>query len=494
MAPDLCRSAAMGASLGHAGSFVNAVSAFADRHGLLAPGGGVLAGVSGGADSVVMLDVLDRLAPRPERGWTIAVGHLNHCLRADADEDEQFVRRLAESRGLECVRGRTDVSAEARRRGVSVETAARDARYGFLAEAARRVGAGRIALAHHADDQAETVLFRMLRGTHLRGLAGMAPRRELDGGLAVIRPLLGVRRVEILAYGKARGLLWREDPTNAETKYRRNFIRHELLPAIRREINPSADEALLRLAAAAGEAEEHLLATCRKLLAAAVTERAVDELSLDADRLAAEAPVLRRVALRTVLEETGVPMRDVSARRLAEADALLETPSGAVSLPGGWELRRRRGALTLRRVGDAESPWRPVPLAVGAESRLPDGRVIVCEELPFEAGAFAGHCRGGDRTVEWLDADAVRGALLARPRRDGDSFVPLGAPGRQAAADLLTNEKLSPARKRRAVCICDEGGIVWLAPLRIAERAKVTGATRRVLKLSLVAAGDGRAS
>jgi tRNA(Ile)-lysidine synthase len=504
-------------------SFVRDVGEYIDSRGLLPPRAAVVVGVSGGADSVALLAALRRLGGERARDYRLTAAHLNHGLREEAQADADFVAALAERWEIPCVVGRRDVAAEAREAGESIEQAARRARYEFLLRSAHEAGASHVAVAHHADDQAETVLYRIIRGTHLRGLAGMPALRALGGaagketkgsvpageGVVLVRPLLERTRPEVEAFCRGEGLDWRRDSTNMDVGYRRNFIRHELLPLIRERLSRRADEAILRLAAAAAEADEVLSGLARAALEGArlplAGEGAGAGVSLDAALLAGEHPLVQAVALRIALEEAGVPMRDVDSARLGEMRRLLggAGPAG-LTLAGGWGARLREGRLLVERgtmvsaaAGGGELPD-AVMLDCPGRTRLTGGMEIVCRVEPLDRPAFDAHCRRRAEALrdagsgaaqpaewdEWLDAGQVRGRLLCRPRRPGDRFVPLGAPGRQSVSDFLTNLKWPPPRRRSVLCVCDELGIVYVAPARLDDRVKVAAGTRECLRIT----------
>jgi len=321
-----------------------------DAGRLLATGQRVLVAVSGGADSVALLAVLRELADRPGRGYELHVAHLHHGLRPGADADAAFVAELSERWGLPCTVERRDVPAERAAGGEGLEEAARRVRYQFLRETAEQVGAQRVATGHHADDNVETILFRLFRGTHLRGLAGIPAVRALAGGpVRLVRPLLEVRRAELEAFCRDRGLSWRRDPTNADAvASRRNFIRHELLPLLRERLNPAVDQAVLRAAKAAGEADAVLAERAAATLSAAKVEAGPGRLVLRAIQLAAAPPAVRRAALRLALEEAGAPLQALNRQHLAElAEVAVGAP--AVMLPGGWRAERRGRQFVLER-------------------------------------------------------------------------------------------------------------------------------------------------
>ena len=483
---------------GQTDPLVAAAASFIDARRLLSRGQAVVVGVSGGADSVALLAVLRELSARPDRAYRLTAAHLHHGLRDSADADAAFVTERAEAWRVPCVSERRDVAALARRDGLGIEEAARNARYAFLSEVAAGCGATAVAVGHHADDQAETVLYRLVRGAHLRGLAGMPAERPLGGGgLRLVRPLLEARREQIEAFCRRGDLPWRTDETNAQTHYRRNFVRHELLPLLRERLNARADEALLRLARSAGEVEDYLasqgaaaLARARRAGGGGSSPRR--GLLLSAARLADEPAVVRTYALRAAVEQLGVPPGQLSAEHLAELTDLPSLPPPAAApLPGGFLARREGDVLVIEADRPACTPgaWR-ASLQCPGRTLLPDGRAVACRLGEFDEPAFRAHCAGHSPGVELLDADGVHGSLSCRPRREGDAFVPLGAPGTQSVGDFLTNLKL-PRRDRDAVCcITDERGIVYLAPLRVAERVKVTAATRTVLRIDLQPSGE----
>jgi tRNA(Ile)-lysidine synthetase-like protein len=362
----------------------------------------VIVGTSGGPDSVALLHVLVRLSQPAESRRVCActhaeqpclniapiVAHLNHGLRgADADEDQRFVEELAARLGLPCEVGRADVSTEAATQGVGIEEAARQVRRQFLADVACRRGARKIALGHHGDDRAETVLFHILRGTGVEGLAALGPRSPVLAaeGLEIVRPLIAVRRDPILAYLAPEGLPYREDATNDSAAFTRNRIRGELLPLLREKFNPKVDEALTRLADQAAAASEVLAAaletTWRAIVQEAPAAQAPDTagepisqapdtaegsagsyrspatpaLIIDADDFAPLAPWLQGAILRRAIEHLGGGMKYMSAERTREVVSALLSKSfaGPIDLPGGLVVARRRRTIRIEK-GSAE--------------------------------------------------------------------------------------------------------------------------------------------
>jgi len=474
----------------HPDAFIRAVAAAIDAYDLIPAHSGVVVGVSGGADNVALLSALHELGRHDRRAYGLTVAHLHHALRESADADAAFVAELAERLGLSCVGERCDVAAVAAETGESIETAARTVRYEFFRRLAQSLGALCVAVGHHADDNVETVLYRILRGTHLRGLAGIPIQRTLgETNIRLIRPLLHCRREDVEAYCTRAGLAYRTDETNLETRYRRNFIRHELLPLLRERLNPRVDEALLRLAASADDAEAHLAHLGAEILRRARLDSSSTGCQLDRRILADAPPLVAAYALRQALEQASVPWRSVGADRMADLAALL-TDSGpsAVALGGQFIARRRGERIVISRRGDPDEPGdeaEVVVLSCPGQTVLADGREVCCRVEALDREAFEGHCRRHARGVEYLDADALTGPLTCRPRREGDMFHPLGAPGRQNVGDFLTNAKVPLKSRRRVRCICDDLGMVYVAPFRIDERAKVTADTRRVVRVEI---------
>jgi len=330
----------------------------------------VVVGVSGGADSVALLLTLHDLAgkfPRSGLAVELIVAHLNHGLRgAAADEDQAFVEALAARLGLPCESARADVYAEADAAGIGLEEAARIARRRFLLDVARRRLAPRVALGHTADDRVETILFNLLRGTGLEGLASLGPRAPLgpETWVEIVRPLIDVTRTQVIAFLKARNQPWREDETNATAAFTRNRLRQELLPLLRKEFNPQVDEALLRLSDQASLAADvlgdALDAAWREVVNelppepdaepdAEASGNLVRGILLDADGFSALRPWLQGAILRRAIERLGGGLKHMSARRTEEAVAALlsDHVAGPVDLPGDLVATRRRGAIRI---------------------------------------------------------------------------------------------------------------------------------------------------
>lgn len=437
-------------------SLLDAVRTAVRRWDLLAPGDGVLVAVSGGADSVALLAALVEL--RAELAITLTAAHLDHGLRgAESAADRVFVAGLAGDLGVPLRSARVDLPPG------NVEAEARRARYAFLERAADAVGASRIATAHTVEDQAETVLLRMLRGAGRRGLAGIRPCRG-----RVVRPLLLADRVQVRAFLAERGLRWRRDRSNFDYARARARVRLGFLPALARELNPRLARTLARLAEVLGE-EDRLL---DRLAARALGGRP----AIDCGLLAVLDPPLARRAVRRWWRRHGsgrpLALAHVEAVRALAARA---GGDGELGLPGG-SVRREGGRLTFDAVGGAPPPVAPFAcaLAVGAVVETPGGwRVTLREDAPGAA------VPGDDVCV--LDADRVSAPLEVRSRRPGDRVRLHGLGGHASVKRLLIARRV-PRRERDAhPLVVADGEVVWVPGCGRSDRALVTDATRRVL-------------
>ncbi len=323
----------------------------AGRH--LPEGATVVCGVSGGADSMALLLGLHEVNRRRRRGWGLHVAHLDHGLRTDSPADAAFVEAAAGALHLPFHLGRAEVAAEARRRRRSIEEAARMARYAFLETVAAKAGAGFVVVGHQADDQAETVLHRLIRGTGLRGLAGMPSIRLLrEGGtVRLVRPLLGFRREELTDYLEARGATWRHDATNDDGEAAtRNRIRHEVLPVLE-ALNPQARAALLRLAEQARRAQEAISAAAAEALGRALLTEQEGGSVLKSSVLRELPTAVRAEAIRQAVARLGGPLGEVGFERIeAAAEAALgDGARRVIEFPGGVRVERRGERWMVRR-------------------------------------------------------------------------------------------------------------------------------------------------
>jgi len=324
----------------------------------------VVLAISGGADSVAMLRAAEVVKRRRGGNGKLFVAHLNHSLRGcESDADAEWIADLCRQLGIPSEIGKCDLAAIAENQGDGMEAAARTARYDFLRHAAERVGARYVAVAHTADDQIETVLHRILRGTAIAGLCGIPRSRPLARSVSLIRPLLNARRREVLEYLEAIGQSFRTDNSNADTRWTRNRLRHELLPTLRDVYNADIDAALLRLAAQASESQKLIAHTASQLAIECVTieygtapevePRQAIRVRIDAECLTNQPPLIAREVCKTAWESAGWRLQAMGFeqwQQLAEF-AAGENTSPAVHLPGGVRARRDGRHLILQICG-----------------------------------------------------------------------------------------------------------------------------------------------
>ncbi|QXE92370.1 tRNA lysidine(34) synthetase TilS [Geomonas subterranea] len=442
---------------------------------LFSPGETVVVAVSGGADSVALLDILTRL---DDERLDLVVAHLNHCLRgAESDGDEKFVSDLATRYHLPFVAIRVDVASFAIAEGFSLEDAGRQARYAFFHEVARRRGATSIAVAHHLDDQAETVLIRLLRGAGGTGLSAMAA----SGDNLIKRPLLQISRAELEHYLKSRGLSWRTDSTNADTAILRNSIRHELIPTLRK-YNPRISE---RLAATA-----EILAADEELLAH-LTGSAFDRLArVDNDKvifgieaLLKEHRGLRLRLYRHGLHELRGDLMRIALTHLDAIDRLARSsrPNASLKLPGALRVERCYDRLSFTCAAPPVAQrWEHVVTGEGSHL-LPNGMTLTVRLVPPPQDPAT-----GSQKLAYLSAEGAPFPWLVRPFTPGDRFTPLGMTGSQKVKELFINEKLPLHERSRVPLVFSAGEIVWVAGVRLGERGRVTPATGAVLRVEIL--------
>ena len=433
---------------------LSTVQAYIAQHQLLRPGAPVIVGLSGGADSVALLHILTRL------GYPCVAAHCNFHLRNDeSDADADFAQQTAEALGLLFRRIDFDTADYARQNGVSTEMAARTLRYEWFETLRRELGAEAIAVAHHRDDNVETVLLNLIRGTGLSGLCGMRPRNG-----HIVRPLLSVDRHQIVRWLADRHLPFRTDSSNASDVYRRNFVRLRLLPLME-QLNPSVRDAILRMAGHLTDVE-------------AIYRNAIDSHRahlIDADGRISIDALLRTPALQAVLFELLTPYGFTPSQCADIARALSGESGRSFVAPGGrWHLLKDRLHLILYPADEVSAD--AFPLTLGSELTAPI-RLSLEERIVDEAFTIS-----RSPHVATFDADRIALPFTLRRWRAGDSFVPFGMTGRKKLSDYFSDHKFSLLHKAAAWILCDASGrILWIVGHRTDNRFRITSKTRRAL-------------
>jgi len=485
---------------------VQEVRTYIETHRLLLKGDRVVVGVSGGTDSVALLHVLRALAESLD--LHLHVAHLNHGLRgADADADADAVQAISQMWHLPCSVERVDVPSVVAREKLTLEEASRRARYAFLSRVAVGIAATKVAVAHNADDQSETVLMHLLRGAGPAGLRGMLPATRLQAyhlapfldpsnvpaDLQLVRPFLEIPRVRLEQYCSAHNLPTRFDRSNLDTTFFRNKLRLQVLPYLE-EVSPRIGERLRHLAHIV-EADYELLqelvdSALGSLLVGAYPEARVFDLL----RWREQPLAIQRAIIRQSVYELCCSLRDVDFRHVEDAVTVAQHGStGAEAiLPRGLSLTVGYSTLTI---GDAsvlrlppERPWLSpaweAAVPIPGSLRLEHGWMLEVQRVPqWDPGMIAGN---PNPLVAWMDAEALGSLARVRARRIGDRFVPQGMHGAEVRlSDFLINAKL-PRRWRDHLPLIEvDGRILWVAGVRLSDLARVRAETRQVVRLEL---------
>lgn len=474
---------------------------FIRRYGLIPPKECIVVGVSGGADSVCLLHILAKW--QKELGTKLHVAHLNHQLRgAESEADAEYVSNLASSLSIPGTIERQDVAAYRGRRSCSLEEAARELRYAFFARVARKVGAHRIAIAHTRDDQVETILMHILRGTGTFGLRGLEPCSPIPASsrqLLVIRPLLEITRDETARYCQEQQLEPRIDASNLSPSFFRNRLRLHLLPLLR-SYNPGIDQALLRLADIAKE-DSAFIEQQASALWDEVARQEDDAVYLNKDRLTALPIALQRYLLRAAVTRLAGDTRDIEASHIEAARSLLDKQaSKKISLPHGLTCHRGYDEVAIvsaaRQAQFPPCPFPPLPgefaLKVPGQTALPGWKVLASvvrvSAVPLSSLGILNTNEATDQLnlVSRFDLEKTGMKLFVRQRQTGDRFQPLGMKAPKKLYEFMVDAKIPRSWRDRIPIVCSPWQIVWVVGWRIDDRVKVTEASNEILRLQFV--------
>ena len=466
-----------------------------EQEGLIQPGDHVLAGVSGGADSVAMFCVLCSL--RERLGFTLTAVHVEHGIRGEESRsDAAFVQELCAREGVPCQVYHVDAPGCALERGIGLEEAARSLRYACYRKEAERSGAARVkvALAHHANDRAETVLFQMARGSGIRGMCGIPVQRRIADDVQVIRPMLAVTREEIEAYLEARGQAFRSDRTNDDLTYSRNRIRHAALPQLTavnaravQHICQEADQLSLLCDYLDGEIER---------IAPQVCVQDVEDGSwlLRGELFARYHPALVQGTVHRVIARVAGSGRDITCRHVEDVTRLAERQVGRrLSLPGGILAERvyegvrlshpkERGSEALSAVVIGEEQLRLAEQGLWVEIPVPDGRFCL------RVRKFSGETEQIPQKTytKWLNYDKIKNGLCLRKRSAGDYLAIDGQGHTKKLREYLIEEKIPAARRGELWLLAEGSHVLWVEGGRISADYRVEADTGRVLEIQRI--------
>ena len=448
----------------------------------------VVVGVSGGADSVCLLFLLCRLSK--ELDFSLNVVHVNHMLRETAARDEEFVSELCSKWQVPCFVEHIQVDELAKREGLTVEEAGRQARFSAFAEWKEKLSADKIALAHHRDDQAETVLFHLGRGCGIEGLVGIRPVRD-----DIIHPLLCVGRDEIEAFLQKEGLSYMTDETNEETIYARNVLRHKVMPVLRQEICSEATGHIAKTAEICFEAADFLRQQTKAVCESVIkkqTDQAGRTVVFLSDDLLLRHLYLQKSVIHEALELAAGKRKDISSVHIETVLSLWTKQVGkSCNLPYGLTGERTYGGVRLchsplERDGISQEEQFSLPeLFLSAEETeksyiLPNDKILSIRVFPYEKTDTIPQ----KTYTKWFDYDKIDGHLTLRTRQTGDYFY-LDDTKRQTLKAYMINNKIPKEERDRILLVAENDHVLWLAGYRISSFYKVSESTNRILEITI---------
>ena len=452
---------------------MNTIFSYIEAHKMIRPGQKILAAVSGGADSVCLLLVLK--AYQKQVPFSLGVLHVEHGLRGeDSVADMEFVQRLCERWQLPCTVHRADVAGLAAREGLSLEEAGRRARYDWFGAELERQQADAVAVAHHINDQAETILWNLARGSGISGLGGMSPVRG-----RIIRPLLSTTRERVEELLKEYGQDYRTDGTNLETAYTRNRIRLELLPWMEERLNRRAAEHIAEAGEKLRRADAYIQRQADQAFAQIGTEKEGRTELLRKPFLELE-DIIQEYVLRSCIERTGEGLKDVGAVHIEKLQALAAMDCGRrISLPGGLCAWREEERLCLGRppsgpenvcipVDRIPGRYEAAGLAVSIDFISPN-----LEKLPEK------------KYTKWLAYDTIQNGIALRTRQQGDYLIINRNGGKKLLKNYFIDQKIPRERRDKLLLLADGPHILWVIGYRISEGAKITGQTTKAIQIQV---------
>lgn len=455
------------------------------EHGLLAPGDRIVVAVSGGPDSVALLHVLQHISER-RVPLKLICAHVNHGFRPESKEEAELVRSLADGLGLPFELAELDIPGYMKASGKGPQEAAREQRYRFLMETAAKYGARKIALAHHADDQAETVLMRLLRGSGTSGLAGMRWKRA-EKNVELIRPFLRINKTALLQLCRDMMLPFAEDPSNGQTKYTRNAIRLELMPELER-YNGRLTQALTQLAEVAADESDYLDNEAYRAYKELVRGERGNSI-LERPSFLSLPSALQRRLIKLILNYLSADPSVVDFHKVESVRRGI-----LASQPSSWRLDLGGGLTCIRQYDILQFSSKPPKRLEGytyelscPETRLElseIGKVLTINRM--DRRDFRANPEPPGRQTAWFDERQLVFPLTVRSRLPGDTMRVMGLNGSKKVKDIFIDDKIPPSERPRTPMVCDGlGNIVWIPGVRRSQHAPVTAVTSSVLLLTL---------
>ena len=472
------------------------VTAVIKEYNLFRANDTVLLGVSGGPDSVALLSLIfdaNRVNPACSN---IFIAHLNHLIRnKESEKDEQFVNNLAKKFKLSIVSERRDIKEIARERKMSLEEAAREERYKFFESAAKKVGANVIAVGHNADDNAETILHRIIRGTGIVGVSGMRPKRKLTplSSINLVRPLLFTWRKDIIAYLKEKDLSYRVDSTNFETVQFRNRIRAELIPYLEKNYNAGVKRSLIKLGETATQNYDFLETQAKDLFEdvslniEGKTDEILSEIVLDIHKLKEVPQILQQIIIKEAVVRLKIPLKKLGYKNYKNILRILNYRKAPVNnvVKDYLNIKIEDGKLHLSKkkyYAEEHPTLKETVIKIPGETKLVEMKYMVKMEIrETENGFLEEFKRSRTKYDEAVDFDKISMPLTVRTRRQGDKFWPLGSPGIKKVKDFFINNKIPVLERDTVPIVTMDGQPIWIVGFRIDDRIRVTEETRKLL-------------
>ena len=432
----------------------------------------IVLGVSGGADSVCLLHVLNELKEKMQ--LILYVVHVNHGIRGkEADGDEEFVKQMCEKMNVDYKGVHFDIPALALEKGMSEEETGRYIRYKVFEEVRKDIGADKIAVAHNANDSIETVLYNMCRGTGIKGVCGISPKRE-----NIIRPILCMTRTEIEEYLTKRNILYRTDSTNLEKDYTRNKIRLELVPYLEKNINSASSSHILNLSRQLNEIENYMETRYQKCYFENVEEDA-EKTIINIAGLRNYPDIIKREVVRMCVQRTAGKLKDITAEHIYAIMNIMDSETGKyVTLPYGIICMNSYGKCILKKNIEISGIEYDIPIEHPGEYLLENGdKLIVSIEnsINFEEKIY----------TKWFDYDKISTVIRLRSRKEGD-YLEVRDGKHKKLKSYFIDEKVPRELRNTIPVLAEENHVIWAVGYRISEKYKITKDTKRVLKVQYI--------
>lgn len=470
------------------------VAEYIKQNSIFSPSQTALLAVSGGADSIALLTILNELNVSGRINIKIHIAHINHLLRGyQSDADENFVIETADNFNLPVTTSKVDVKTFAQKNKLSIETAARNLRRTGLSEIARQNNCTTIVTAHHKNDNTETIIGNLLRGTGYTGCAGIRPKVKLQNDLTITRPLLSLTRVQIEDYLKTKNLSWQTDETNTDCKFTRNYIRSKLIPTIQKRCSAPLEDTLTALA-------QNCLRLCEKIdnqtrniwpqIRTRVTNKSAE---LNRQLFIAQPQPIQIELIRKAVAAISLGQQNFTARTYTAIIDFAKTAGDGklLSLPKNYSVEKSDNNLIFH------SPKSHTPAQAETvditDIKIPGKTsfgiwTIETKLIPACDADIENFKKQKDRLTEWFDADKIQLPITARLRKSGDTFLPFGHKTPKRIGKFLTASKITGKNKKNIFLITDKKNILWLAPVRAAQIAAVTKNTTTILQIEVLRA------